>query len=35
LSMNYMCNGGDPRIQQFLMNNGFRLDTLSFVKNYK
>lgn len=35
LSMNYMCNGGDPRIQQFFMNNGFRLDTLSFVKNYK
>jgi hypothetical protein len=34
-SMNYMCNGGDPRIQSFLMNNGFRLDTLSFVKNYK
>lgn len=35
LSMTYMCNGGDPRIQGFYMNNGFRLNTLSFVKNYK
>jgi len=35
LSINYMCNGGDPRIQGFYMNNGFRLDTLNFVKNYK
>jgi hypothetical protein len=31
----YMCNGGDPRIQAFYINNGFRLDTLTFVKNYK
>lgn len=35
LSMNYMCNGGDPRLQGFYMANGFRLDTLSFVKNYE
>lgn len=35
LSCAYMCNGGDPRIQAFYMNNGFRLDTLNFVKNYK
>lgn len=35
LSMTYMCNGGDPRIQGFYMNNGFRLNTLSFIKNYK
>jgi hypothetical protein len=35
LSMTYMCNGGDPRVQGFYMNNGFRLNTLSFVKNYK
>jgi len=35
LSCNYMCNGGDPRIQAFYINNGFRLDTLTFVKNYK
>lgn len=34
-SCSYMCNGGDPRIQSFLMNSGFRLDTLNFVKNYK
>lgn len=35
LSCSYMCNGGDPRVQSFYMNNGFRLDTLNFVKNYK
>jgi hypothetical protein len=35
LSCNYMCNGGDPRVQAFYLNNGFRLDTLTFVKNYK
>lgn len=35
LSCHYMCNGGDPRVQMFYMNNGFRLDTLSFVKRYK
>jgi hypothetical protein len=35
LSMTYMCNGGDPRIQGFYMNNGFRLNTLSFIKSYK
>ena len=35
LSMNYKCNGGDPRLQGFYMANGFRLDTLSFVKNYE
>jgi len=35
LSCNYMCNGGDPRVQGFYLNNGFRLDTLTFVKNYK
>lgn len=35
LSCHWMCNGGDPRVQMFYMNNGFRLDTLTFVKNYK
>lgn len=35
LSCQYMCNGGDPRIQMFYMNNGFNLDTLTFVKRYK
>ena len=35
LSCNYICNGGDPRVQAFYINNGFRLDTLTFVKNYK
>jgi hypothetical protein len=35
LSSNYICNGGDPRVQAFYLNNGFRLDTLTFVKNYK
>ena len=35
LSCQYMCNGGDPRIQMFYMNNGFSLDTLTFVKRYK
>lgn len=35
LSCHYMCNGGDPRIQMFYMNNGFSLDTLTFVKRYK
>lgn len=34
-SCSYMCNGGDPRVQQFYLTNGFRLDTLTFVKNYK
>jgi hypothetical protein len=34
-SCSYMCNGGDPRIQVFYLTNGFRLDTLSFVKSYK
>ena len=34
-SCSYMCNGGDPRVQMFYMNSGFRLDTLTFVKNYK
>ena len=35
LECSYMCNGGDPRVQSFYAMNGFRLDTLSFVKNYK
>ena len=35
LSCQYMSNGGDPRIQMFYMNNGFNLDTLTFVKRYK
>lgn len=35
LQASYMCNGGDPRVQLFYLNNGFRLDTLSFVKNYE
>lgn len=35
LSCSYMCNGGDPRVQMFYANNGFRLDTLNFVKSYK
>jgi hypothetical protein len=35
LSCHWMCNGGDPRVQMFYINNGFRLDTLTFVKNYK
>ncbi len=35
LSCHYMSNGGDPRIQMFYMNNGFSLDTLTFVKRYK
>lgn len=35
MNCSYMCHGGDPRLQLFLTTNGFQLDTLSFVKNYK
>jgi hypothetical protein len=35
LNCSYISHGGDPRVQMFYMNNGFNVDTLNFVKNYK